>query len=103
MNTKAYIDKIEFFVPAYKLSNKALKEQNPSWDIDKIFSKTGIQNRNIVERPVKPKHPEPASAQQSESFHCLPKDGEYAASSTSVNKLGVRHQAETFAETATLK
>ncbi len=63
----------------------------------------GIQNRNIVERPVKPKHPEPASAQQSESFHCLPKDGEYSASSTSVNKLGVRHQAETFAETATLK
>ena len=46
---RAYIDKIEYFVPANKLSNQDLVEENPSWDIEKIFSKTGIKNRYIAD------------------------------------------------------
>ena len=48
MFMKSFIDKIEFFVPSNKLSNKMLAEVNPSWDVKKIYEKTGIKNRFIA-------------------------------------------------------
>ena len=36
---KSFIDKIEFFVPSNKLSNKMFAEVNPSWDVEKIYEK----------------------------------------------------------------
>jgi 3-oxoacyl-[acyl-carrier-protein] synthase-3 len=47
-NIKAFINKIEFIVPKNKLSNSSLVKENPSWDIDKIYNKTGIENRFIA-------------------------------------------------------
>jgi 3-oxoacyl-[acyl-carrier-protein] synthase-3 len=44
---KAYIDDIEYFVPNNKLSNADLSVMNPDWNIDRIFDKTGINNRYI--------------------------------------------------------
>ena len=46
---KAYIDDIEYFVPANKLSNDDLALINPEWNVDRIFDKTGINNRYIVD------------------------------------------------------
>ena len=48
MKNQSYIDQIEFFVPPSRLSNKKLIEENPSWDVDKIYEKTGIKNRYIA-------------------------------------------------------
>lgn len=49
MKTQSYIDKIEYFVPPTKLSNETLIEENPLWDVDKIYEKTGIKNRYIAD------------------------------------------------------
>ena len=49
MKYNSYIDKIEFFVPPKKLTNKKLVDENPSWDVDKIYDKTGIKNRYIAD------------------------------------------------------
>ena len=49
MKYNSYIDKIEFFVPPTKLTNKKLVDENPSWDVDKIYNKTGIKNRYIAD------------------------------------------------------
>ena len=48
MKTQSYIDKIEFFVPPSKLSNDQLVRENPSWDVEKIYEKTGIKNRHVL-------------------------------------------------------
>ena len=45
---KAYISDIEYFVPKNRVSNKDLSEDNPDWDVDRIYDKTGISNRYIV-------------------------------------------------------
>ena len=47
---KAYIDNIEYFVPENRLSNDDLSKINPEWDVEKIFEKTGISNRFIVDK-----------------------------------------------------
>ena len=49
MKNQPYINQIEFFVPPLRLSNKMLVEENPSWDVDKIYEKTGIKNRYIAD------------------------------------------------------
>ena len=49
MKIQSYIDKIEFIVPSNKLSNDDLVKENPSWEVDKIYSKTGIYNRYIAD------------------------------------------------------
>jgi 3-oxoacyl-[acyl-carrier-protein] synthase-3 len=49
MKIQSYIDKIEFIVPGNKLSNEDLVNENPSWEVDKIYSKTGIHNRYIAD------------------------------------------------------
>jgi 3-oxoacyl-[acyl-carrier-protein] synthase-3 len=49
MKIQSYIDKIEFIVPNNKLSNDDLVKENPSWEVDKIYSKTGIHNRYIAD------------------------------------------------------
>ena len=48
MNIKSYIDKIEFIVPKTSQTNEDLVKENPEWDVKKIFSKTGISNRYII-------------------------------------------------------
>jgi 3-oxoacyl-[acyl-carrier-protein] synthase III len=45
---KAYIDDIEYFVPDNKLSNEDISAINPDWNVDRIYDKTGISNRYIV-------------------------------------------------------
>ena len=52
MKTQSYIDKIEFFVPPSKLSNDQLVRENPSWDVEKIYEKTGIKNRHIADTNI---------------------------------------------------
>jgi len=49
---RAYIKAIEYFVPPKKLTNKDLISDNPSWDVVKIYDKTGIANRYIAEDNV---------------------------------------------------
>ena len=46
---KALIDDIEYFVPNDKLTNYDLSLINPSWNVDRIYKKTGIRNRYIVD------------------------------------------------------
>tara|TARA_Y100001980_G_C14556036_1_gene346163 strand:+ start:6656 stop:7672 length:1017 start_codon:yes stop_codon:yes gene_type:complete len=45
---KARIDKIKLYVPDKILTNDDLSNENPEWDIDKIFSKIGISKRHIA-------------------------------------------------------
>ncbi len=50
MTTKAYINEIEYFVPENKLTNEDLSKVNPEWKVNKIYEKTGISNRFIVDK-----------------------------------------------------
>ena len=45
---KARIDKIKLYIPDKILTNDDLSNENPEWDIDKIFSKIGISKRHIA-------------------------------------------------------
>jgi len=47
---KAYIEDIKFFVPNSKLSNEDLAEINPEWNVERIYNKTGINNRYIASK-----------------------------------------------------
>ncbi|AZC27859.1 ketoacyl-ACP synthase III [Pseudomonas sessilinigenes] len=44
----AKITAIEYELPSQSLSNEALAQQFPEWDVAKIFGKTGIKDRRIV-------------------------------------------------------
>mgnify|MGYP003607046963 CR=1 FL=1 len=44
---KSYIQNISYFLPEKILSNELLHEDFPEWDIEKISSKTGINERHI--------------------------------------------------------
>lgn len=44
---KAYICNIEYFVPNLKLTNEDLARENPGWDVQRIYEKTGIAGRYI--------------------------------------------------------
>ncbi|MGS0827504.1 3-oxoacyl-ACP synthase III family protein [Shewanella sp. 0m-8] len=46
MNTQ--ITHIEYYLPGNILTNKQLSEEYPDWSVDKIFKKTGIQERRIA-------------------------------------------------------
>lgn len=41
------IKNIEYYLPDNIVTNKDLKLENPEWDIDKVFQKTGIYQRHI--------------------------------------------------------
>jgi len=47
---KAKIIDIEYYIPEKTVSNADLVEENPSWNIDKIYEKTGINNRYIANK-----------------------------------------------------
>ena len=47
---KAYIKYIEYFLPNNKISNEDLVKTNPDWDVERIYEKTGISNRYIVDK-----------------------------------------------------
>ncbi|MBX8519662.1 ketoacyl-ACP synthase III [Pseudomonas cichorii] len=49
MGTYARIAHIEYELPARSLDNEALARDFPEWDVDKIFQKTGINKRHIVD------------------------------------------------------
>ncbi|GFM64454.1 ketoacyl-ACP synthase III [Pseudomonas lijiangensis] len=49
MGTYARIAYIEYELPARSLDNEALARDFPEWDVDKIFQKTGINQRHIVD------------------------------------------------------
>ena len=57
MKTQSYIDQVEFFVPPTRLSNEELVEENPSWEVDKIYEKTGIKNFLIGESLLNSSNP----------------------------------------------
>ena len=48
MGRYARISAIEYELPAQLLDNATLARDFPEWDVDKIFSKTGINERHIV-------------------------------------------------------
>lgn len=48
MATKAYLNAIEFYTPNMEVSNISISNSFPDWSPEKIYSKTGIQNRFIV-------------------------------------------------------
>lgn len=48
MNQYAKITAIEYILPAETLSNEDLAREFPEWDVDKIYSKTGINKRQIA-------------------------------------------------------
>ena len=52
MKKQSYIDLVEFFVPPSKLTNEKLVQENPSWEVDKIYEKTGIKNRYIADSNI---------------------------------------------------
>jgi 3-oxoacyl-[acyl-carrier-protein] synthase-3 len=45
---KTYIKAISYYLPDYNLNNAVIEHQFPEWSIDKIASKTGINNRYIA-------------------------------------------------------
>lgn len=49
MNEYAYIAAIEYELPKQLLTNEELACDYPAWGVDKIFSKTGINKRHIVD------------------------------------------------------
>ncbi|RMO18839.1 3-oxoacyl-ACP synthase [Pseudomonas cichorii] len=49
MGTYARIAHIEYELPVQSLDNEALARDFPEWDVDKIFQKTGINQRHIVD------------------------------------------------------
>ena len=44
------IKAIEYFLPERVEDNNVLSEDNPDWDMDKIFSKVGVTQRHIAEK-----------------------------------------------------
>ena len=52
MKKQSYIDLVEYFVPPSKLTNEKLVQENPSWEVDKIYEKTGIKNRYIADNNI---------------------------------------------------
>lgn len=44
----AYINNISFYLPEKTLSNVDIENEHPEWTIDKIATKTGINNRHIA-------------------------------------------------------
>ncbi|MDR7185324.1 3-oxoacyl-[acyl-carrier-protein] synthase-3 [Microbacterium trichothecenolyticum] len=45
---KAFIQAVDYHLPAGSLSNEDLNAQFPEWSVDKIAAKTGIENRRIA-------------------------------------------------------
>lgn len=48
IDMKTYIKAISYYLPEYNLNNAVIEHQFPEWSIDKIASKTGINNRYIA-------------------------------------------------------
>ena len=44
---KSYIKSISYYLPEFVLTNEKINEEFPEWNIEKISSKTGIDNRHI--------------------------------------------------------
>ena len=45
---KAYIKKIEYYLPESVLTNAQIVEKFPEWTIEKIENKIGIRTRHVV-------------------------------------------------------
>lgn len=45
---KFRIEQIEYYLPGHPVSNAALEEKNPEWQMDKVESKTGVYNRHFA-------------------------------------------------------
>jgi 3-oxoacyl-[acyl-carrier-protein] synthase-3 len=45
---KAYINAISYYLPSFNFDNSKIEKEFPEWSIDKIASKTGINNRHIA-------------------------------------------------------
>lgn len=50
MGAHARIVNIEYELPAHSLDNETLAREFPEWDVEKIFSKTGIGERRIIDK-----------------------------------------------------
>ena len=42
------IDCIEYYLPENILTNETLQEENPTWEMDNLYEKTGIYKRHIA-------------------------------------------------------
>ncbi|KPX18554.1 3-oxoacyl-ACP synthase [Pseudomonas syringae pv. delphinii] len=49
MTSHARIVDIEYELPVHSLDNETLAREFPEWDVDKIFAKTGIGERHIID------------------------------------------------------
>ena len=49
MSQQAFIRHISYYLPSASLTNEELNRQFPEWSVDKISSKTGIENRHVSE------------------------------------------------------
>ncbi|WP_122665701.1 ketoacyl-ACP synthase III [Pseudomonas viridiflava] len=49
MTYHARIRNIEYELPSHSLDNETLSREFPEWDVDKIFAKTGIGERRIID------------------------------------------------------
>lgn len=47
---RAVLSAVEYYLPEKNVSNEALATQYPDWSVEKIFQKTGIKNRHIVDK-----------------------------------------------------
>lgn len=48
MQIRSYIKGIESYLPIQKLTNEDLSKEYPDWNVEKIYSKTGISTRAIA-------------------------------------------------------
>ena len=42
------INNIEYYLPNAVVTNSQLKEENPSWDMDRVLKRTGVKKRHIA-------------------------------------------------------
>lgn len=42
------IKRIEYYLPENILTNEDLQIENPTWDMNKVFQKSGVKNRHII-------------------------------------------------------
>ncbi|WP_349971831.1 ketoacyl-ACP synthase III [Pseudomonas caspiana] len=49
MTSYARIQNIEYELPVHSLTNEMLADEFPEWGVDKIFAKTGIGDRRIID------------------------------------------------------
>jgi 3-oxoacyl-[acyl-carrier-protein] synthase-3 len=48
LNTRAVIDSIAVYLPSQVVTNENLAEENPDWDMNLLYDKTGVRSRHIV-------------------------------------------------------